>query len=231
MKHFMEVIREECLLIAEEFQQEKKDIILRASQKYNEHFIRLEKRYQGLLRIEKAKELIDLEELDKQGRTLEDLQLEFVDKTEAFYQQIYAAISTFVLLLSHVGGHKFKGQLPIKSISRFLIFITEWFPSDSLRQNAKILKISIDFRSKYVDHPQQHVLHDWMTYSYGTGTCIIYFIRTGNGVYVPEIFNPYDPNFKPPVDHEDFYISPPHTVVFKALQDFSIETLSSLKSR
>src|SRR3989344_1320982 len=99
MKHFMEVIREECLLIAEEFQQEKKDIILRASQKYNEHFIRLEKRYQGLLRIEKAKELIDLEELDKQGRTLEDLQLEFVDKTEAFYQQIYAAISTFVLLL------------------------------------------------------------------------------------------------------------------------------------
>lgn len=228
MKKFIEVIRDKSLILIADFNPERKEKAIRAYQRYNENLLRLEKRYNEYIQVEKKKAMVDLEELERQNRTLEDLQLEFVDKTEAFHQHVYATISTFILLLSHVAGHKYKGQLPISSVTRFLEYICETNQDEYIHAQAEVLKTSIKFRAKFIDHPQQHALHDWMTCSYGSGTCIIYFIRTGDGVYMPTQLNPYAPDFRPPIDCGDFYVSPPTDEALLAIKGFSEGILNNL---
>lgn len=229
MKELTEAIRDICNRLIVSSEPEKQEKWIRAYQKYNEYLLRLENRYRELLKIEKSKELLDPDELHKQTRTLEELQLEFVDKTEAFHQQVYATISAFILLLSHVAGHKYKGQLPISGVTKFLKYIALNNQDEKFNRYIKFLKDSINFRAKYIDHPQQHVLHDWMTYSYGTGTCIIYFVRKGDDVYAPGSLDPFSSDFKPPVGHESFYVSPPHEVVYICLQKFTKMVLESIQ--
>ncbi|MES2762034.1 MAG: hypothetical protein V4677_07505 [Bacteroidota bacterium] len=228
MKEFIEVIRDKSLILLTDFSPERREKAIRAYQRYNENLLRLEKRFNEYIQIETKKAMVDLEELEKQNRTLEDLQLEFVDKTEAFHQHVYATISTFILLLSHVAGHKYKGQLPISGVTKFLKYISETNQDEYIDVQADALKTSIDFRAKFIDHPQQHALHDWMTWSHGSGTCIIYFIRTGNGVYVPEHIDPYACDFRPPIDCGDFYVSPPPHEAFLAIKGFSVAILDNL---
>jgi hypothetical protein len=229
MEKLTEFVRDIGFNITSTFEDKKREKAVMSYQRYNEYLLRLEKRYQELVRIEKARELLDMDELDKQDRSLADLQLEFLDKTEAFHQQIYATISTFILMLSHIAGHVYKGQLPIRSVTQFLTYMSKRHEEEKFLKSVKFLQDSVNFRAKYVDHPQQHALHDWMTFSYGSGSCIIYFIRTGNEVYALENFDPYSSNFKPPVAHESFYVSPSHEVVYLCVECFTKTVLESFR--
>ena len=69
-----------------------------------------------------------------------------------------------------------------------------------------------------------------MTYTYIDLHCIIYFIRQGNNVVFRSVFDPYDKDFVPPVDHKSFYVSPNSKITYDALLYFSKKALTSLLS-
>lgn len=228
-KEYIEKIRKysEKLVacFADKNKKEKGEMACRA---FTEYVERLGNRHNELLQIEAFKTSADPDEMAKHEITLADLQLEFVDKTEAFHQQVYAVVSAFIMLLSHVGDQKFLSQMPIDSLTKFLRHISDKSYESIIKDQAALLLKSADFRSKFIDHPQQHALHDWMTYSYGTGACIIYFIRKGPEIYYREPKDPYAPDFVPPVNYKSFYVSPAHTQVFLAVLHFTEKVLKSL---
>lgn len=227
-KEYLEKIRQHCKKLVACFADDKKEKAEMACRAFTEYVERLGNRYKEVLQIETLKTSADPEEMAKHEITLTDLQLEFVDKTEAFHQQVYATISAFIMLLSHIADQKFLSQMPIDSLTKFLRHISDRSYESIVKDQAALLIKSADFRSKFIDHPQQHALHDWMTYSYGTETCIIYFVRKGNKVYYRELKDPYAPDFVPPIDHKSFYVSPAHTQVFLAVIYFTEKVLSSL---
>lgn len=227
-KEYLEKIRQHCEKLVARFADDKKEKAEMACRAFTEYVERLGNRHNELRQIEEFKTNADPDEMAKHEITLTDLQLGFVDKTEAFHQQVYATISAFIMLLSHVAGQKFLSQMPIDSLTKFLRHISDKSYESIVKDQATLLIKSADFRSKFIDHPQQHALHDWLTYSYGTGTCIIYFIRKGNEVYYREPKDPYAPDFTPPVNYKSFYVSPAHTQVFLAVIYFTEKVLSSL---
>jgi hypothetical protein len=226
IKEYIEKVKEYADKIIEDFPQIKKDKAIMAYQKFNEYLLRLDKRYHQLLKIEDLKTNLHPDSFSSHNIVLKDIQLEFVDKTESFHQQVYATISAFILLVSHIS---FK-QWPIRKVSAFLKKVSENTSDPVLQEYIETLKESIEFRSKFIDHPQQHILHDWMTYSYINGTCIIYFVRNGSEVYYHSELDPYSKNFIPPVSHETFYVSPPHKDTFKAMIKFTEKMLSEIES-
>lgn len=187
-------------------------------QRFNEYLMRLGKRYEILLVAEKN--LYGLRP-GKDEKRVAALQLDFVNWTEAFYQELYATLSAFVMLLNHLGDREF-GQLPIRSVGKFLGVI------DKKVNGITELKNTLDearaFRAKFIDHPQQHVLHDWMTHSLpsieGPKAVVIYFVKKGSGIYWRGLIDPHAPSFRPPFDCESFYVSPPHRKVYNSLKDF-----------
>lgn len=156
--------------------------------------------------------------------------MDFVDKIEAYFQQVYSTLSAFIMLLSHVADDDFKKQMPIKGAEKFLLWISKRSYSGQLKDNVTLLGKAREFRTIFIDHPQQHILHDWMTYSHLNGTAIIYFVRNGNKVYAPgSIVDPYNPNFRPPFDYKSFYVSPDYRKVHESMKSFVKATLESIK--
>lgn len=208
---------------------QKKAII--AFQRFNEYLFRLENRYSELKDWENI--LLNYDE-DESFKTipLHDVQLIFLDKTEGFHQQLYATLSAYILLLNHVCDKNLASQIPIRNVTSFLKYVqSKWNNDLQLNKQVEILTSSINFRSKFIDHPQQHILHDWMTMPHGHGICIIYFIRNENDnvYFIDWTINPYDKNFKPPVDCSEFYVSPEKNITFDALKDFSVCVLNHIR--
>lgn len=119
-------------------------------------------------------------------RPMKDIQLELVNHTESFHQQIYAAISSFVKLLSHIAPISFTQRLPIRRISDFLNFVGREFPS--LSGEVEILRSSTKtYRSTYVDHTSQNPIHDWWTFSGPDGKAHIVYFMQGTDARIHEI--------------------------------------------
>src|SRR5689334_18548500 len=130
------------------------------------------------------------------GPELPERQLRFVDKMEAFHQHIYATLAVLALVLNQRRAKDGEQAYPVGSISRFLAALKErdFRYKDRFLDHVSVLERSADFRSKYVDHPERHQLHDWMTYRPDRYTYVIYFIRKGTGVFwrggPPDPFHP-----------------------------------------
>lgn len=191
---------------------------MQAIQRFNEFFIRLEIRFLDLLKIES--EIFNAEPGDMK-RPMSEIQLDMVDKVESFYQQLYACMSAFTMLLNHIAPHDYRRSMSIGSVKKFLEFLLSKHLDHG--ESLSWLETARDFRARFVDHVQQHVLHDWMTYSYpgkfGPECVIIYFVKKG-----PEVYHrgfqtgPYDPSFEPPVNYESFYVTPPHKECFLSFE-------------
>lgn len=154
------------------------------------------------------------------------VQLDYVNKTESFHQQIYVGISAFIMLLNHI----VKLEMPRNSVEKFLKFLDREL-NFTHSEAIKVLNDSRFFRAKFIDHIQQHVVHDWMTWDYETGVTVIYFIRTGDRVFTPTVFDPYSPNFVLPVDHKSFYVAPKHYEVNNAYSQVVYETFRHFASK
>lgn len=211
------------------FADDKKLKALMAFQRFNEYLLRLENRHNELLHIEAFTTNVDPKEFEKHGITPHDAQLLFIDKTEAFHQQVYATVSAFIMLLSHATDKKFTAQMPIDSVTKFLRHMSDKSYDSLVKDHSAALIKSVDFRSKFIDHPQQHALHDWMTISYIKGTCIVYFLKKDDKVYFRPHADPYASDFRPPFDCDSFYVSPKHSETFEAVKIFTIQILSSLE--
>lgn len=197
-----------------------------ATHQLNEALYRLEYRYNELLEVEQK--MFWYDDKAKGAESHVFLQLRFVDKVEAFTQQVYVVISSFIMFLNHVSSEELRKKLPIRSVDKFLFFIEKEYPS--LKEEILQLKRIQKFRVEAVDHIQQHTLHTWMTMSYpsnqGAECVVIYYIKNGNEVYVPKYTDPYSSDFRPPVNYKSFYVSPPYKEVYLALQSF-IKTIVS----
>ena len=192
---------------------------LEATQRFNEFVSRLEMRFEELIKVERE---IFHAEPETIRREMKEIQLDFVNRVEGFFQHYYATISAFVMYLSHVANHDFKRGMPVSSIKEFLNFLESKCPE--LKTKLSEIERARDFRAKFIDHIQQHTLHDWMTYSFpgkmGEECVIIYFIKRGSEVYHRGFQpNPYAEGFMPPVNYESFYVSPPHKEAKAALFD------------
>jgi len=193
---------------------DKKGLAVRT---FNEFLLRLNKRASELLYFENL--IFDQPKLELEKMTLKEIQMYFVDKTEGFHQHVYSVISAFAMLLNHIAPREFCQRIPIRKNGKFLKFLKNEYPK--LIDFIKILELSTSFRNKFIDHTQQHVLHDWMTYSYPENNqakaVVIYFIKNSNNVYQREERNPFSLNFQPPINCKEHYISPYYKDVYKSL--------------
>lgn len=203
------------------YNDEKRKEVGMTLHRLKEAIIKLDYRYFELISIVKTFDQLTNEE---QGEPLHYLQIAFVDKVEAFHQQVYATISTTMLVINHIGYKGKRINHPIDSVKKFLEYIKgEIFKYRSvLGDQIDILEKSRDFRAKFIDHPQQHQLHDWMTFRAEDGLYLIFFMRKGDEVYaIDPTIHPFDPNFKPPVNcGEDYYIAPSEGKTLKAVEIF-----------
>lgn len=200
---------------------------LEATQRFNEFASRLEMRFEELTKVERE---IFHAEPETIQRDMKEIQLDFVNRVEGFYQHYYATISAFAMYLNYVAGHDFKRGMPIGGNKDFLEFLGSKYPE--LKDNLLDIERARDFRARFVDHIQQHTLHDWMTYSFpgkmGEECVIIYFIKKGPEVYHRGFqLNPYVDDFRPPVNYESFYVSPPHKEARKYLFDVFVKVIKS----
>jgi hypothetical protein len=159
------------------------------------------------------------------GPSVNTLQLRFVDKVEAFHQHVYATLAVLALVLNHLGKRATKQPYPVGSISKFLSALRErdFRYKERYLGHVAVLEKSADFRSKYVDHPERHQLHDWMTYRFMDTAYVIYFIKHGHVVrWAGASPDPLSPDFRPPVDcGEDFYVSPNIELTCEAMRRVS----------
>lgn len=160
------------------------------------------------------------EDKKTQKENLKELQSNFINKTEAFHQQIYATLSTFVNLLMKISPKHFKNSMPRWSIQKFLSYSVQFEPK--LSNSVKLLLKSGEIRNKCIDHPQQQSgSFEWQTFTNINKTYGIYFIRdnTKNQIDISS-------EFKSPIKilttfrAKEVYIVPHHNEVFTAICDF-----------
>jgi hypothetical protein len=167
---------------------------------------------------------------DYSGPPLKEVQLRFVDKIEAFHQHIYATLAVLALVVNHLRDEREKQLYPVGSISKFLAALKErkFRYKDRLLDQVAILEKSSDFRSKYIDHPDQHQLHNWMTHFYLNKYHVVYFLTGGDPADIhagdPD---PDSPDFHPPIGGLlGFYVSPDLDRTYDAMQRVVMAALS-----
>lgn len=201
------------------YKDEQRDKVGMSLHKLKEAFIKLDYRYFDLSRIVRTFNQLTRGEM---GETLNYLQIAFVDKVEGFHQQVYTTISALILVINYLGYKKGKTNNPINSVKKFLEYTKDkiFKYRSILGDQIDVLQKSRDFRSKFIDHPQQHQLHDWMTFKVKKDVFLIFFKRHGNEVYmIDPTKHPFDPDFKPPVNcGKDFYIAPNEKETLKAIE-------------
>ena len=210
------------------FQEEKRERAMLSLKAFREFFSRLHDRFVKLMEIES-----ELCGFDKKGaRPLSQIQMDFVDKTEAFHQQVYSTISSFVKLLSIVAPQGFIKKSYIESNQIFILDIEKLV---KLSYDITPLKKSLKYRSSYIDHTSQIRHFDWLTYFTGQIAHVIYYEPDQGGNC--ENITPYidvgsmkvPVEIKMPVKVKSFFVSPNHAPVYFSLYEFTISLLSYLK--
>lgn len=131
-------------------------------QRLMEYLHILHSRYEELEAVERRYTF----RLFKPGERIKDLQFLFVDKTEAFHEQVYGVISTVATLYKRsIADKQFltKNKLKNDSNESFLKAVSE-FNQDNpeLLEAVEVLLQSRNYRSKYVAHPRKF-LYSWHT--------------------------------------------------------------------
>lgn len=214
-----------------------------AYQTFAEYFDRLEARYAEASRVE-VLTTVEHDFTMSDGRLLHEHQIELVDKTEAFHQQIYAALSAYRGLLLTTLPRSERDRLPKDSVSKLLRYVKERSNSSVLQNHIVHLERSVDFRARFVDHPDQHVVHDWMTFRPLGRTVTVYFAPHFGGA-TPEqearlreqlrlqsehngFADPWSAYFHPPLACESFYVSPRVDDTFASFEQYVLDALPLL---
>jgi len=187
----------------------------------------------------RAKELVDIERqivnFDDTNNNLDNTQINYLNKIEAYHQQVYATLSNLIMATTYFGIRGKKLDHPIGSVEKFLNFILKNITLDNLGHDGRfkitinVLIKSIIFRSKHIDHPQQNKTYHWMTYHFCCRCYIIYYIPKSRCVYAMDLnkADPESPKFKPPVDCDVFTVCP----YWGQVQQAVIDLVSFLLSR
>lgn len=210
-----------------------------ASQRFHEFTTRLDHR---LVLLTQCEALLSNTDGSRHQYNLGDVQIEFVNRVESYFQQLYAAISALAMFTNLTASHEYKKGMKIGSNTHFLDFLEKKHIGIA---QIKELRKALEFRAKFVDHIQQHVLHDWMTY--GTSNAkesqcvIIYFIKAESEVRLPNIitaesglytprFDPFHQKFELPFSHNGFYVSPQHLNCHRSFIELTEIILESINT-
>lgn len=145
------------------------------------------------------------------GYTLQEAQMRFVDDFEAFHQHIYATLSSLAHLLTRLvpPGR----DVPTRSVKDFLVYLAKYLPKSA--DEIARLEVSRDYRARYVDHPQQSPVRDWMTYRtpHADEAYLIYFEHATERAPAPPrpsqlSHDPRNPDFRPPVPASRWFVAP-----------------------
>ncbi|MCK4635539.1 MAG: hypothetical protein KAT32_01630 [Candidatus Moranbacteria bacterium] len=209
-----------------------KQKLFTAINRLRENFIRLDMRYKNCKELQDQFEMAEIglkisviiKDFPVDDFDLMNWQNKFVDSVEAFNQQIYSTISVLILVLNYVG--LCDKDHPIRSVNKFLDFVKNNI--ENCTKEVEVLKESINFRAKFVDHPQQQTAYDWMTFSLYGKCCVVYFshLKDGEIACTKKIRG----EIRIPHECKDFCESPDEYRVKKALIDLSLKLLKhSLK--
>lgn len=229
MEKLAKEIQSKCKKITKKFPPARKNGAGFACQQFTESLLSLERRYNELLKIER--EILDFSENSKPGRSLNEIQLDYVDKTHAFHQQIYATISALMKLLTLLGNEEFIQQFlqgkNLRSVERFLKNLRDTGPhAEHIDCSIGFLLHSRYYRAKFVDHPQQLKIHSWITQSLAEHVAIIYFGFPKDKVFAPNpMINPYF------ILDEDIFVPRHHTWVYNSLINLVGHSLNILNKK
>lgn len=146
----------------------------------------------------------------------------FIDKLEAYFQQLYSVESALVKLLNHIGGHKFLRGISISSIESFLLNFKK-------QKNIKINNLirALDFRTR-IDHAQIKGTFDYLTCAtpHNTLQCL-YFRPNGKEKIRDDILLQlgFPKTVSSPVEGSDWFIPPYYKELHSELQLFTINLL------
>jgi len=180
-----------------------------------ENLSRLEDRHHGYMKMENR-----MQDYDKE---LQKLQLNLVDKMEAFHQQIYSTLSVVVMVCNYIPVLGSTENHPKNSIQKFLSYIesNNYFREISIHTIEELLQ-SVKFRAFYIDHPQNKPAYNWMSFKFEEDIGIIYYTEYSNKCYYRGYpVDPRDPDYMPPVDcRGEFVVSPHRKVTYDAMKKF-----------
>ncbi len=207
--------------------------VAQALNRLRENLIRLRWRHDDL--IATGQLLTRATMPDYSGPSSREVQLRFIDKVDAFHQHIYATLAVLALVLNHVRKDRKEQPYPVGTISKFLATLKGrvfQYQHQYLRR-VGVLERSADFRSKYVDHPERHELHNWMTMRYFDKHLVIYYLEKGGEVtHRAGSSDPFSPDFQPPVNcGDDFYVSPDPDETCDALEKVVTRALQNVLDR
>ena len=94
--------------------------VIEHSQRFHEFAIRLDHRY---LHLKDMENILSRVSRISVGMPVSEIQLEFVNAVESYFQQLYASISSLILLINKIAPHDFKRGMSIRSTKQFLDFI------------------------------------------------------------------------------------------------------------
>ncbi len=215
MEKLTKKVQSKCNKIIKKFSPRAKNEAVLALQQCNEFLLSLDRRYRELLKVEK--EILNFNPKNRDSRSLNEMQLDYVDKTHAFHQQIYSTISSLVKLLSHIGNDVFKQRfLEKKCIGSVEKFLENFRDTE---KKVEYLDLSLDlllhsrkYRTDFVDHTQQNKIHTWITQSLSGAVAIIYFRFPEGKIPMPNpLINPYF------INEDDVFVPKHHTWVYNSL--------------
>ncbi|MFH1767369.1 MAG: hypothetical protein ABH826_04790 [Patescibacteria group bacterium] len=204
-----------------------------ASRRMHEYLLALEMRFREL-------DIADYQLTNPEHvgatKSLNDLQFGFVDKTEAFHEQVYATLGASAAFLSYFLKHGDRRGLRLgSSIKKMLKDLKALLDGSGFEKTLDVLEKSREFRDKVVIHPQTHAQHDWMTQGGQNVSAVIYYAidysktdpkEDGLPVHAPpqttlpfsspEEYRDYLRKMFPWM--QDIYVPPSHEEVFSALK-------------
>ena len=167
----------------------------------------------------------------KNERSLREMQVDFINQTESFHQQVYATISSFIKLLTHIAPSSFKSQMVWSSTSSFLKFILNKFTTLNWEVNI-LLKSIEEYRVEYIDHTNHSSSYRWDTFFTSDGKIHIIYtegVNRGNFIDMHELI-PEIPEhmMRTPFSGTRFFVPPHHVDVIKCVAKICREILEVL---
>jgi hypothetical protein len=170
----------------------------------------------------------------RRAKDLDHCQKKLVNKSMAFHQQAYVVIASLGSLLNQLKDEK-ASQFPWQEVTDLLdVLESRHFKDNEGRlDDLYVVRNAAWYRSKYVDHPQQHQPHCWLThYELEDDQEYIIFYNPIPGeefemLPIPEAsMNPKSELYRLPLGVEQWFTAPDVMATHEAIQRIVLHILS-----
>jgi hypothetical protein len=162
------------------------------------------------------------------AETLDNLQFDYVNHSEAFHLSFYNVLSWGLRLVELVAPHGLFRKVKFSSVEGSLLSLPQQsLVSDVCAELALLLKI-IRLRNDFLVHPNVRRPWSWMTVGMEGAYRVLYFFRATTSEVAARalrrplyreapVFDPDDHRFRPPVANAGFVVAPEPKAAMDAL--------------